>query len=91
MSADNGGPAFPRPIGHSGAQDFHDREVSGESEGMSFRAWAAGKALQGILASDMVHIHRDGLGGAELILDAPGDIPMLSVTFADALIAELKK
>lgn len=52
---DDGGPAFPRPIGNNGAN--HGREVSTDFKGMTLRDYFAGQALIGILSSkfrDMV-------------------------------------
>ena len=40
----NGGPAFPRPIGNNGASEFVNREVSCEAEGMSLRDYFAAHA-----------------------------------------------
>ena len=47
---------------------------------MSFRAWAAGKALQGVLANNISGAHR-----------LPENAAREAVQYADALIEELKK
>lgn len=46
----DGGPAFPKPIGNNGANNWQDREVSSEEVGMSLRDYFAGQALKGMLA-----------------------------------------
>jgi hypothetical protein len=44
---DDGGPAFPRPIGNNGRPHFEDSEISSEQEGMSLRDYFAGQAIVG--------------------------------------------
>ena len=72
----DGGPAFPVPMVPHDSQGGYT-EV--RWQGMSLRAWMAGKAMQGILA-DGVSYDWDVVRMAKA-----------SVTLADALIAELEK
>lgn len=51
MNKNDGGPAFPRPIGNNGATNWEDRDTSGEQVGMSLRDYFAGQALAGMLAA----------------------------------------
>ncbi len=74
----DGGSAFP--------WTWWDTDSSGQMmsretcPGMSYRAWVAGRAMQGILSNDICGSHR---GFREAAQDA--------VAYADALIEELKK
>lgn len=67
---DDGGPAFPCEGG----------DLSGlyAAPGMTFRAWAAGKALQGLLAS-----------GDCAVGPTHEEVAQLAVEYADALLAAL--
>lgn len=72
----DGGPAFPQTF------------FAGEKcpTGMSLRAWLAGGAMQGILAS-----YPDGMRCADLPDSTCNVWANASVRMADALIAELNK
>jgi hypothetical protein len=71
-------PAFPMV--------WWDRDSSGETvarecyPGMSFRAWAATKMLQGILA-----------GSPERIVGQAENLSTIAVNYADALVEALKE
>lgn len=54
MSANNGGPAFPRPmsVSHGGVSEH--QFSSGDQDGMTLRDWFAGMALQGMLESGLL-------------------------------------
>lgn len=52
IEIDDGGPAFPRPIGHNGLQHHEEHEWSSEAEGMSLRDYFAGQAAR--QAADVV-------------------------------------
>jgi hypothetical protein len=45
VTLNDGGPAFPRPIGNNGSNDWHNRTANCEQEGMKLRDYFAGKAL----------------------------------------------
>lgn len=74
----DGGPAFP--------WTWWDADSSGQMQaretcpGMSYRAWAAGRALQGQLTNNITGQHRRPKMAAEE-----------AVAYADALIEALKK
>jgi hypothetical protein len=51
MATDNGGAAFPRPVGQT-TSEFGSITQSFEQEGMTLLDWFAGKALEGMLAND---------------------------------------
>ena len=51
MARNDGGPAFPRPIGHNGADEYEDRETNSDAEGMSLRDYFAGQAMNGMLSA----------------------------------------
>jgi hypothetical protein len=81
---DDGGPAFPRPIGNSGASDARAREVSGEAIGMSLRDYFAGQALVTGMQSD---ISQD-----DVVADKVATvIARRCYEIADAMIAERSK
>lgn len=46
----DGGPAFPKPIGWNGLASNDEHKCSPEAVGMSLRDWFAGQALQGLLS-----------------------------------------
>jgi len=48
MSTSNGGPAFPRPIGHHPTAGC---EYNAAQNGMTLRDWFAGQALAGYMAN----------------------------------------
>jgi hypothetical protein len=79
MSASNdGGPAFSwRPPMYR-LQDGKPTEII--HDGMTYRAWAAGRAMQGILSNDIAGMHR-----------VPAQVALDAVNHADALIEALKK
>ena len=60
MTINDGGPAFPRPIGHNGGQTFAEREVSPDAEGMSLRDYFAAKAMQ----AEMITTFSDATPGS---------------------------
>ena len=82
----DGGPAFP-PTGHSGKEHGHD-DICWHS-GMSLRAHFAGKAMQGLIASEVDgHEWSPSLYKRGALL--AGKLAQLSCAAADALIAELE-
>lgn len=72
MVAYDGGPAFARPSHGTGYENV-------SQEGMSLRAYLAGKAMQAYISADTDLIWPDA------------KIAEMSVNAADALIAELAK
>ena len=48
MAKKNGGPAFPRPMGHNGLSHHEEHECSDDQAGMDIRTWLAGQALAGL-------------------------------------------
>jgi hypothetical protein len=55
----DGGPAFPRPIGHNGRQNYEDSEVSNEQEGMSLRQYFARDAMSSLMQINTYLGYRD--------------------------------
>lgn len=47
MGKPDGGPAFPRPMGHNGMEHHEEHDWSTDDKGMSLRDWFAGQALAG--------------------------------------------
>ena len=90
MSPDEGGPAFPRP--YASLKFSTTRAIGEAQEGMSYRAWAAGKAMEGIIISDALLNKQiiDKLT-VEQRERRPKELANCAVQCADALIAELKK
>lgn len=82
---EDGGPAFPMP---SGPRPILD-ETTHYNEGMSLRAYFAGKALEGLMANQFVvnfHLHEDWkLRGSH------EDVADFCVAQADAMLKRLKK
>ena len=81
---EDGGPAFPRPASidpRDGDLTDGNRYVE-SADGMSLRAWLAGKALTGLVAR--------GHGGVPEP-DADERLAARCVRLADAVIAELAK
>lgn len=56
MKEENGGPAFPRPVGNNGATHYEDRYCNDDHPGMSLRDYFAGQVLTGIF------VNAQGLG-----------------------------
>lgn len=73
----DGGAAFPRPLGSSPTEKAYR---STEQKGMTYRQWLAGMALQGVVSS--------GINTCEELVRADVDV---AIRYADALIAELEK
>jgi hypothetical protein len=48
--ANNGGPAFPRPIGFNGLTNHEEHEVSDAQGGMTLRDYFAAQALTGVVS-----------------------------------------
>ena len=81
---DDGGRAFPLS-GYDGPSQAGGHITQMPMHGMSMRQWYAGLAMQGLLANSLA---LNSIAGDK----APtGFIERLSVSFADSLIAELKK
>lgn len=49
---ENGGPAFPRPIGHNGLEHHEEHEANGEQVGMTLRDYFAAAALGGLVGDN---------------------------------------
>jgi hypothetical protein len=82
----DGGPAFPRPIGHNGLTNHEEHECSPEEPGMSLRDYFAAQALMGWLAtytSNEMHPSSQN-GQAEGLAAA-------SYVMADAMLRERAK
>ena len=90
MSKPDGGPAFPRPIGHNGYPDPQDHDSCGDQKGMSLRDYFAGQALAG-LNTLPTSINR----AWQTEVDSRGGIAALrarcAYADADAMIAERDK
>ena len=79
---DNSGPAFPRSV-HISAEDVAPAvaEIYGEQQdGMTYRQWLAGMALQGLCANEAVQ--------SEF---GPQNIARLALERADSLLAAQKE
>jgi hypothetical protein len=48
----DGGPAFPRPIGHNGLTHHEEHESSDAEDGMSLRDYLAATAMPALLTGD---------------------------------------
>jgi hypothetical protein len=76
-------PAFPRPTGLRNSRREWEGPIESEP-GMTYREWAAGLAMQGVLAA----AERTGVAEGRY---PDKEVAKVSVRFADALIAELAK
>ncbi len=76
----DGGPAFPRPLGEALGT------ISDSYVGMSLRAWLAGMAMNGLLASNKEVMLQGKSQEANETTAA-----VAAVACADALISELEK
>ena len=76
----DGGPAFPRPVGHVTTGQMNVREQAG----MSLRDWFAGQALAGIMAADIKI--PDALGALNEVRHTPDAIAKASYDYADAML-----
>lgn len=83
QKVDDGGLAFARP-GYYVPDGNGVKTLQPGAPGMTYRAWAAGRAMQGFLHGALVPNRRDGETNAQATA-------RLAVAYADALVAELKK
>lgn len=81
MSAGDGGPAFPRPMGHNREPHYQGRATNDPQRGMSLRDWFAGQALTGMIAYAAA---REGA----FLFDAIAEDAYI---LADAMLAERMK
>jgi len=75
--------AFPVPMGNNGMDHFEEHDYSVETEGMTYREWLVGMALQGIVSSMN---HHDQINDIDQITD---EASMSAIIFADNVIAKL--
>lgn len=83
---DDGGSAFPRPIGHNGLEHFEEHESNSEQEGMSLRDYFAAKALNGFLSDAQSMVALRERYGHEVALN----LAEACYQFADAMIEARK-
>lgn len=74
---DDGGPAFPRPLGHGVTGQVN----SEAQDGMTLRDWFAGEALMGMHARDTFDVGQD----------TPEKRAKLAYLDADAMLNERKR
>ncbi len=79
-------PAFPRPIGTNGINNFEEREVSDAQEGMTLRDYFASKALPAVIDAYM-KCNGHVIGTDHIV----SNCPVIAYKVADAMLAERAK
>lgn len=94
MNQQDGGPAFPRPMGNNGYADVEDHDSNSEQEGMSLRDYFAAKAMHaelvtaGALPDPAEALSRAATEAGQTIVER---IAFNSYQLADAMLAERAK